>query len=227
MLVTRYPVTFATSSPIQVKPSRHSAGVTGFTHRYMYQDIAAAVGATATLWSDYAGALDVSGTNGPTVRALADGRKYLEFDGVNDTLGAIGGGTNQTVVMVAKTRATATASTLLFSGSTATIARYMATNTILGGGGDIATAISLDNQWRVVIASVDGTTGTITVDGVTATAAKTATFGNVIRFGANSTPANFAPLDIVESITYAGVLDATQKTAVRNAMKAAYPTLLV
>lgn len=228
-ILRRLPLTFTQPSPQKLAPARHSAGVTGFKHRYMSEDIGTAVGSVAGAWEDYVGAKALAAApNGPTVRALPDGRKYLEFDGVNDFMAnnTIPDGDSLTVVMVARSRDTAVTYNAYMAGLNCSIARSGNTATALNPGTAKTVPVPLDNQWRVVVAVATPTVATLTVDGTTGVATAAGTFGTALRLG-GANNSSFSMLDIVEFIAFPTALSDPEKVSVRAAMKAAYPTLLL
>jgi hypothetical protein len=203
---------------------RHSTGVSGYKHRWIMNEVTAAVDATALSVPDCVGGATSTGTSGPTVKALPSGRKYLQFDGTANTLSAaVPAGDAVTVVLVARSRNT---SGILASGAGVSI-NSTTTGVLFTGGGSTTVAKPPLNQWRFIAVTSDGTTGTVTVDEATASASMTGTFGNVLRLAANGTPANFSQLDVLEVIPYPTVLTAAALASVRAAMKARYGTILL
>lgn len=207
---------------------RHGAGVAGYAHRYMPDDVTTAVGAVTTSWTDYVGGKTLTGTNGPTVRAIGDGRKYLEFDGTNDTIKneSFTVGNLQTVVMVAKGRAADSGTTIYVSGSAISVNRNGTAGTTINPGSPTNNATKLDNTWRCVAVVATASDARLIIDGVKATATPNGTFANILRLAANGTPAFFSQLDVIELIAYPSALTDGQVATVRTAMLAAYPTLL-
>lgn len=199
----------------------HGAGVSGYTHRYIPDDIAEAAAAVlgSDGWVDYVAGKNLAGTNRPTVRTDADG-KYLEFDGTNDTIlnNTLTVGDAITVAFVARARSIAGSA---ITGSSA-LANPQTTYTQMNAAIVNTTMLS---TWRCVIVSGDGTNVTCTVDGATTSAAGTSVFGANLRVAANGTPANFCPLDIREIVTYNRLLTTDEKAAVRASMKAAFSVL--
>jgi hypothetical protein len=224
-VLTKYPVTFTTTSPQKL---RAGVGVTGYTHRYMGQDITAAAGVVVTGWDDSVGTKPLTGTNGPTVRAIADGRKYLEFDGVNDHIknDTLTAGDFSTLVLVARTRSTDGAYTVLAAGAQTTIIRAGTSGTAMNPGTLMTNSTKTDNTWRVIIATSTASEANITVDGVKTTGVAGNAFGNMLRLGADGTPNLFSTLDVIEVLTYPTALSDGDKATIRTSLKAAYPTLL-
>ncbi|MDV8076524.1 hypothetical protein R4P47_08140 [Rhodococcus sp. IEGM 1370] len=226
MIIDRLPVTFTTPSPQKIQTG---LGVAGFTHRYTPNGIAGAVGAVVTSWADDIGTKPLAGTNGPTVRALADARKYLEFDGVNDVIknDAMPAGEVGTVIMIARNRATDSATTIMASGTGVSINRAGTSGTMLNPGTGVVNATKLDNQWRFVAAVATAAAASLTIDAVKATATAGGTWGTNLRIGANGSPNFWSQLDIVDMVTYATALSDADIATIRTAMKSSYPTLLL
>lgn len=221
MLISDTPITLTDPNlPIL----RHGAGVGGYKHRWIMNEVPAAIDTVATSVPDYVGGASFAGTSGPTVKALPSGLKYLQFDGTANTLtAAIPAGDAVTVIMVARSRNT---SGILASGAGVSI-NPTSTGVLFTGGGSVTVAKPPLNQWRVIAASSDGTNATVTVDESSASAAMTGTFGNVLRLAANGTPANFSQLDVAEVITYPTVLNAASIAAIRAALKVRYGSVLI
>ncbi|MFF2485263.1 hypothetical protein ACFVSU_02620 [Microbacterium sp. NPDC058062] len=225
MLITTSPFTLNNAAlPIV----HHSAGVVGYTHRWTPYEILPAVDAACLSWTDYVGGLALSATNGPTVKALADGRKYLQHDGGNDTIRStsVPSGDVATVIMVARGRATDTGTTIYASGTGVSINRNGTTGTVINPGAAVNNPTKLDNTWRLVAAVATASDARLIIDGVKATATAAGIWGTALRLGANGTPANFSMLDVAEVITYPTALSDADIALVRTAMIAAYPALL-
>jgi hypothetical protein len=221
MLISDTPITLSDPNlPIL----RHGAGIGGYKHRWIMNEVPAAVDTVATAAPDYVGGVPLTGTSGPIVKALPSGLKYLQFDGTANTLtAALATGDALTVVMVARSRGT---SGLLASGTGAAIG-VGASYVQFSGGTTVPVNVSAVNQWRVIVVTADGVNATMTVDGVSATGAAAAVFGNVLRLAANGTPANFSQLDVAEVITYPTVLNTASIATVRAALKVRYGSVLI
>ncbi|MGB7239930.1 MAG: hypothetical protein WBD41_28590 [Rhodococcus sp. (in: high G+C Gram-positive bacteria)] len=226
MIIDRLPVTFTTPSPQKIQAG---LGVAGFTHRYTPNGILGAVGAIVTSWADDIGSRALAGANGPIVRALADGRKYLEFDGVNDTIknDTMPAGDVGTVIMIARNRATDTGTTIMASGTGVSINRAGTSGTMLNPGTGVVNATKLDNQWRFVAAPATAAAASLTIDGVKATATPSGIWGTNLRIGANGSPNFWSQLDIVEMVTYPTALSDADLATIRTAMKSSYPAILL
>lgn len=206
---------------------RHGAGVAGYTHRYIAAEVAAAVDTTCLALPDYVGAKALTvAVNGPTVKALTDGRKYLQFDGTNDTLksDSITGGDVATVILIARARTTDSATTIVASGSGVSINRNGASGTVINPSTPANNPEKLDNQWRFLAAVATASAASLTVDGtkITATPDPAGVWGTSLRLGANGAPNFFSPIDVLELITYPTALSDADIALVRTAMKAYY-----
>ncbi|NII42097.1 hypothetical protein E9228_002755 [Curtobacterium flaccumfaciens] len=221
MLISETPIVLTdTTLPIL----RHGAGVSGYKHRWIMNEVTAAVDTVALTVPDYVGGVPFTGTSGPTVKALPSGIKYLQFDGSANTLtAAIPAGDALTVVMIARSRGTAG---LLASGTGAAVG-VGSSYVQFTGGTTVPVNLSAVNQWRFIAITADGTNATMTVDGTTATGAATAVFGNVLRLAANGTPANFSQLDVLEVDAYPTALNVSALASVRAAMKVRYGSILL
>lgn len=203
---------------------RHGAGVSGYRHRWIMNEVPAAVDTVVTSIPDYVGGVPFTGTSGPILKALPSGLKYLQFDGTANTLSAaIAAGDALTVVLVARARAISG----IFASGTGVSINPTTTGVLFTGGGSTTATNTTLNQWRVIAVTADGTTGTVTVDGAAASAAMTGVFGNVLRLGANGTPANFSQLDVLEVIPYPTALNAAALASVRAALKVRYGSILL
>jgi hypothetical protein len=131
-----------------------------------------------------------------------------------------------TLVLVARTRSTDGAFTVLAAGATTTIVRAGTSGTALNPGTQSINPTKTDNTWRVIIATATATEANITIDGVKTNATANNAFGNMLRLGADGTPSLFSKLDIIEAVTYPTALSDADKASIRTAMKNSYPTLL-
>lgn len=151
-------------------------------------------------------------------------RNEQRVDGTANTLSAvIAAGDALTVVLVARARAISG----IFASGTGVSINPTTTGVLFTGGGSTTATNTTLKQWRVIAATADGTTDTVTVDGATASASMTGVFGNVLRLAANGTPANFSQLDVLEVISYPTALNAAALASVRAALKIRYGSILL
>jgi hypothetical protein len=210
----------------------HAPGVTGFTHRYVGLATTVDVGRELTVWQDLVGTahLQPAGTSpvGTSPKVRQSTTRYLEFDGINDTLKSDSMSTSvQTVIMVARARSTDSATTILASGTGVSINRNGASGTVLNPGVATNNTVKLDNQWRFVAAVATASVATLSIDGTKITATASGTWGTSLRLGANGTPGYWSPLDVAEVITYPTALSDGDVATIRTALQAVYTGMLL
>lgn len=213
-------------------PNLHGAGVAGFTRRYVADRVNAAPGALVPEVRDLAGTLHLTSATNTALRVGTFGSPARRYVGRTAAAGAVGGNVfNATAQAYVPTTVAAVvrAETLsVFFLQTQGLQLRRAANGAwqwagsLSGGSPAATGSS---NWALIFGLFNHgpNTAQIAVDGstpATATAFATAA-GRNTYIGANSA----ATVEVAELITWPSLLDATQRAAVRTALKAHYSAL--
>ena len=207
----------------------HTAGVGGYSHRYIAGHVNQSVGTAVSSWADLAGELPMNnggGTPAVMLRQDASGFRYLESSTANNAGGQLTTVSTTppsalTFAAIIKLTASGVSNQLSVFG--ASIGRLGsgqwelkgATGTILVGG---------SNNWALVIATVAGASSEVRRDALTV-AGTVAPFTDArpIMYGGSATPTQ--PLQLAEVITWDRALTAGEKDAVRTSLKAAYTVL--
>lgn len=214
----------------------HSAGVDGYSHRYIPARLGQAAGTDITSLPDIGTAnVPLAPTGFGTAKVqMSNGVTYAELTSSADTTanyilqGATAAYQPQvTIAMVAQMPAAQVRiyESEAFGVIRATSGQFQASRTNGSGGSVLATG---SNVWAFLLAEVDASALTLLLrtnaTEVTGTLTSANTGGTPPRMGGNQGAASKIA-QVAEAITWPRILDATERLAVQNAMKAKYSVL--
>jgi len=202
----------------------------GLVARWTSHEATGPVDGAVTAWPAAHGSVPLTLNGGPTLRN-ADGRRYVELDGVDDYLSAAFGSSiaqPSTTMIVGRYAGSNFNTQILWGGTTgATVGQTIGTASdgrrqIYAGTGRVSTTTA-DGGWHLHHASFNGTTSDYSLDGASiAAGAAGANALDGVRIGANSAITSFFKLHIAEVLVWNRLLTAQEKSDVSSALIAYY-----
>ncbi|MBT2587961.1 hypothetical protein [Arthrobacter sp. ISL-95] len=236
--ITRYPVAFtnaAANLPL-IRPAAPSAGIPGYSYRYIPSRSALGHGAAvASLTNEATGgaalAQAVTGAR-PLLQRVGD-EAWMKFDGTDDfmNVGTIAATGTFTFALVMRVRSQSdkTLVNLTTSGSPVSQMVGGATKLDIRYGSTILAVPSptpADGSWHFAMASLNGASSVITMDAKTASGTVGAASVTGLALGNSLAGVGFADYDVAELIAWPTAMTTAQAQTVRAAMIANHPTLL-
>jgi len=202
----------------------------GLVARWTSREATGPVDGAVTAWPAAHGSVPLTLNGGPTLRN-ADGRRYVELDGVDDYLSAAFGSAvpqPSTTMIVGRYAGSSIGNQILWGGTTgASVGQTIGTAAdgryqIYGGTGRVSTLVN-EGAWHLHHALFNGTTSEYSLDGATvASGAAGANAHDGVRIGANSAITSFYKLHIAEVLIWNRPLTAQEKSDVSAALIAYY-----
>lgn len=168
----------------------------------------------------------------PTMRLHANGFRYLEFDGTDDTMdaGSLGASNAQpcSIAIVGRWRgAPASGSWPIFAtstGGTGATSRVSSGAIALYAGSTFSPGHAPGTNWHVLISVFNGASSVSRMDSAEASGnVGSGSMGTLMRVGPGASAGAYVPLDVAEVVVWPGkALDPTERAAVHTALKGAY-----
>jgi len=225
------PAAFIAGTDLLVKPVRTAVPVppSGLTARFVAEEAGFVNGATVTSWGALTGNYSLTAGGAP-VYTFANGKGYVETDGVDDYLqdATLDRTQPNTLVMVARYKTVANGKYLFATVTGNPNQQSVAIGgtglrQMYAGSGAAVFGTTENTAWHVYIATFNGTTSELMVNGtVDASGDAKTNPADGLRLAASPALDNFGSLQISEVLAYNRVLTSAEKTSLTTTLRSQY-----